>query len=113
MARVAVVIPAYNPGRNLAESVATALAQTVDEIEVVVIDDGSDEALPVLPADRRLRVIRQENQGVSVARNVGVAETTAPIIGFLDADDRWIPDKLERQLCALAERPQAVACYTN
>ena len=113
MTRVAVVIPAFNPGRYLTECVASALAQTVNDIEVIVIDDGSTEALPVLPVDDRLRVIRQENQGVSAARNLGVEETSAPIVAFLDADDRWAREKLERQLAALAERPEAVACYTN
>jgi glycosyltransferase involved in cell wall biosynthesis len=110
---VAIVIPAFNPGSPLIESVDSALQQTLSDIEVVVIDDGSQLKLPILPPDERLRVIRQDNQGVSAARNHGVAQTSAPLVAFLDADDRWLPDKLERQVAALAEHPEAVACYTS
>jgi glycosyltransferase involved in cell wall biosynthesis len=109
----AVVIPAFNPGSLLIESVDSALQQTLSDIEVVVIDDGSESKLPILPTDERLRVIRQDNEGVSAARNHGVAQTSAAFVAFLDADDRWLPEKLERQLAALAKAPEAVACYTN
>jgi glycosyltransferase involved in cell wall biosynthesis len=111
---VAVVIPAFNPGEYLTESVASALTQSMTNIEVVVVDDGSDnDAFPRLPADPRLRNVRQPQQGVSVARNRGVLETSAPLIAFLDADDRWLPTKLERQLVALSGCPEAALCYTG
>ena len=110
---IAVVIPAYNPGRYLFEAVTTALTQTVTNIEVVVVDDGSEDAkFPELPADQRLTVVRQSNSGVSVARNRGAKETSAPLIAFLDADDRWGPTKLERQLAAMADS-ESLLCYTG
>ena len=110
---ISVVIPAYNPGRYLLEAVTSALTQTVTNIEVVVVDDGSEDwRFPVLPPDQRLRVVRQSNDGVSVARNRGVKETSAPLIAFLDADDRWAPTKLERQLGAMAES-ESLLCYTG
>lgn len=110
---VSVVIPAFNAGGYLCESVKSALSQTIREIEVVVVDDGSSEPLPELPDDQRLRVIAQSNQGVSVARNRGFRETSASLIAFLDADDRWRPEKLEKQLAAMAEAPTALLSYTE
>ena len=87
---VAVVIPAHDPGTFLIESVESALAQTAANIEVVVVDDGSDEGrFPELPTDDRLTVVHQSNQGVSAARNRGARNSSAPLIAFLDADDRW------------------------
>jgi glycosyltransferase involved in cell wall biosynthesis len=111
--QVAVVIPAHNPGIYLLESLESVLAQTIAN-ELIIIDDGSDEGqLPDLPADPRVRTIRQENLGVSAARNRGTRETSAPLIAFLDADDRWAPNKLERQVRALAASPESILCYTG
>jgi glycosyltransferase involved in cell wall biosynthesis len=90
----------------------SVLAQAVD-LELVVVDDGSAaELFPRLPDDPRLRVVRQENRGVSAARNRGISETSAPLIAFIDADDRWLPGKLERQLTTFELEASAVACYT-
>lgn len=114
MPQVAVVIPAYNPGKYLVESVHSVLAQTFTSFELVVVDDGSEpDAFPELPEDGRFRIVRQINQGVSVARNRGVEETTAPLVAFLDADDHWLPQKLEWQLSALSDCPEAVVCYSQ
>jgi glycosyltransferase involved in cell wall biosynthesis len=110
-ASVAVVIPAHNPDALLRENVASALAQTV-ACDVVVVDDGSDSrAFPTLPDS--VRVIRQRNCGGAVARNHGVLETSAPLVAFLDADDRRSPDKPAQQLDAVAARPDAVAFHTG
>jgi GT2 family glycosyltransferase len=113
-AKIAVVIPAFNPGAYLAESVGSVLRQTMPDFELVVVDDGSDRSeFPLLEDDQRIRVIRQPNAGVSAARNCGVAETSAPLVAFLDADDRWMPTMLERQLAALTDHPECVLGYSG
>jgi glycosyltransferase involved in cell wall biosynthesis len=113
--RVSVVIPAYNCARYIEAAVQSALAQTHQNLEVVAIDDGSkDETLRVLEsvADARLRVISQPNAGVSVARNNGVAQSSGDYLAFLDADDEWLPQKLEKQLTAM-QSENAQWSYTS
>ena len=106
MTEVAVIIPAYNPGRYLRDTLASIVEQTFDDWEAVVIDDGSDEPLNwVEKVDSRIRRIRQSNLGLSAARNRGITATTAPLLAFLDADDLWLPTKLEMQVRELAARP--------
>lgn len=95
---VSVVIPAYNPGRFIDEAVDSVLSQGVD-LECIVVDDGGSEDLSRL-ADR-VRLIRQPNAGVSVARNVGIEAARSPLVAFLDQDDVWLPGKLSRQLDTL------------
>lgn len=116
MPRVTVIIPAYDASATLVEAVASALAQTVADIEVVVVDDGSAEpAASVLRAlaDARLRVFRTGvNRGVSAARNVAVASARAPVLAQLDADDLWHPDHLEGLLPALGD-PAIGLAYSN
>jgi glycosyltransferase involved in cell wall biosynthesis len=95
------------------EALASVFAQTLSELEVLVVDDGSDdgtsEFLQTL-RDDRLRVHRQSPRGLSAARNAGVAEAAGGLVAFLDADDVWLPEKLERQLETIA-RSEADAVY--
>lgn len=94
---VSVVIPAYNYARYLPDAVHSALAQNWATLEVIVVDDGSTDETPIVLAvirDHRLRVIRQENAGLSSARNTGIREAKHELIAFLDADDRWGVDFL-------------------
>jgi glycosyltransferase involved in cell wall biosynthesis len=98
-----VVIPAYNVETYLAETLDSVLAQTYPHFDVAIVDDGSiDRTLAIgqeyAQRDRRIRVITQPNQGVSVARNRGIQETRGELVAFLDADDRWRPQKLEAHL---------------
>jgi glycosyltransferase involved in cell wall biosynthesis len=106
--RVSAVIPTYNRAGLVGETVASALAQTRPPAEVVVVDDGSsDDTEQRLAAfGDRVRYVRQDNAGVSAARNRGVREATGDLVAFLDADDVWHPRKLERQLAAFAARPE-------
>jgi len=106
--KTSVIIPTYNCGRFIAEAIESALGQTVRPKEIVVVDDGStdDTAETAARFGDRIRYIRQENQGVSTARNRGVAETTGDLIAFLDADDTWEPTKLEKQIAKFAEDPE-------
>lgn len=117
MPLVSVVIPTYDRSAQLAEAVASVLAQTMGDLELVVVDDGSRDdpavALSAAVADPRLRMLRQENLGASAARNRGAAAAVGPWLAFLDSDDTWLPHKLERQLQALTGHPEAPACYTE
>jgi glycosyltransferase involved in cell wall biosynthesis len=99
---VSVVIPSYNYGRFVVEAVKSALAQTYRPIEVIVVDDGStdDTAERLAAYADRIRYIRQENSGLSAARNTGIRAATGEWVALLDADDLWHRQKLEVQLRA-------------
>lgn len=109
---IAVVITAYDQGPLVAEAVASVRAQTVPCTEIVVVDDGSTAAASLAVLDRLsasgVRVLRQENRGVSAARNAGIAATRAPLVAVLDGDDRFAPEFLERVLPLLTD-PEVVA----
>lgn len=99
---VSVVLPVRNPGPFLEEAVASIVAQSERGWEVVVVDDGGDEDVSwVRDVDERIRLISKEPGGVSVARNLGIAATKAPLVAFIDQDDVWKPDKLQHQIAAL------------
>jgi len=111
-----IIIPAYNVAPYVSEAVTSALQQTEERIEVVVVDDGSvDGTAEQLRSidDERLRVVRQAHSGSSAARNTGLAQTTAPYVGFLDADDKWAADKLERHLAVLADNHDLDLTFSN
>jgi glycosyltransferase involved in cell wall biosynthesis len=107
MLQVSVIIPCYNYGRFVGDAVESVLAQTLSPHEVIVVDDGStDETARVLARfGERIRVVYQKNQGVATARNAGVAHATGDLFAFLDADDVWLPAKLEKQVRRFAGEP--------
>ena len=107
MQSVSVVIPAYNPGLFLAEAVESAVTQVPAPLEVLVVDDGSTLPLPI-PGHPLVRVIRQDNAGVSAARNRGIREAQGDLVAFLDADDVWYPGKLAAQVALM--RPEVGLC---
>ena len=95
---ISIVIPLYNKRETVARALRSVLGQTVQDFEVLVVDDGStDRSSDVVTsfADPRVRIIRQTNSGVSVARNRGVFESHADFVAFLDGDDEWLPTFLE------------------
>lgn len=103
MTRVAVIVPAFNYGRFLSDALDSVAAQTLSGWECIVVDDGStddteDVARRYVGRDSRFRYVRQENRGVSAARNTGLRESGAPYVQFLDADDRLAPSALERHV---------------
>ncbi|MBS1811265.1 MAG: glycosyltransferase [Acidobacteria bacterium] len=114
MPEVSVVIPTYNSASYLIEAVESVLAQTYQDFEVLVIDDGStDETEQIMRRYQApVRYIRQQNGGVSVARNRGIAESRGRYVAFLDADDIWLPHKLARQIAALRQQPHDQVCYS-
>lgn len=112
---VSVVIPAYNAAGFVGRAVDSVLAQTHQAREILVINDGSTDDTPrVLEAyGDRIRVIHQRNGGLSNARNRGIREARGDYIAFLDADDRWLPEKLARQVEILSQQPGIGFCSTR
>ncbi len=98
--RMSVVIPCYNTAEYVAEAIESALAQTLNEIEVIVVDDGSTDAFATAVdpfcRDPRVRVVEQGNHGISAARNAAITLASGEYVGLLDADDRWSPSKAAR-----------------
>lgn len=114
MPEISVVIPTYNAARYVGAAVDSVLAQTFTDLEVLVVDDGSeDNTREVLaPYGQPVRYLYQENAGVSAARNLGIAKSRGRYVAFLDADDTWLPGKLELQRSALTCMPGVGACYS-
>jgi glycosyltransferase involved in cell wall biosynthesis len=113
---VSVIIPAYNAGHYIGESVASVLAQDVPDIEVIVVDDAStDDTTRVVSeiGDSRVRLVRSEKVGAGGARNRGLGLARGQFIGFLDADDRWTAGKLKRQIALLDSEPEVGFVFTN
>lgn len=113
MPKVSVIIPTYNCAEYLAAALESVFQQTLKEIEVVVVDDGSTDNTQAIMAPWRSRVvfIVQNHAGVSAARNAGIAASSAPYIAFLDADDSWMPGKLENQVAVLeGDRGAGMVC---
>jgi glycosyltransferase involved in cell wall biosynthesis len=112
---VCTIIPAYNAEAFLHKALDSVLSQTAPVDEIIVVDDGSKDATCAVVESYapRVRLIRQKNQGPAAARNLGVKSSTAAFISFLDADDAWQPQKVEKQLAAFAQTPGAVLCYTG
>jgi glycosyltransferase involved in cell wall biosynthesis len=106
-----VVIPLYNAEQFIQRAIKSVLDQTVQDFEVIVIDDGSIDSSyqKVLDMeDSRIKVIRQENQGVSVARNKGIEQASSSLVAFLDADDEWKPNFLEKMCVLISQFPDCV-----
>jgi len=109
LAEVAVIIPAYNQARYLGQAVESVLAQTFDDWEAVIVDDGSTDETPQVAqcyADRRIRYVRQQNRGLSAARNTGIRQSSAPWLSFLDSDDMFLPQKLSLLLAEAQRKPE-------
>jgi glycosyltransferase involved in cell wall biosynthesis len=113
--RVSVVIPTYNRGAMLAEAIDSVLAQDYQDFELIVVDDGSTDRTPAILESYRehLAVIHQNNQGVSSARNAGIAAASGQLIAFLDSDDLWKPQKLSVQVDFFRSNPEALICQTE
>ncbi|WP_214041353.1 glycosyltransferase family 2 protein [Methanoculleus sp.] len=109
---VSVVIPLYNKGPYITRALNSVLAQTFQDFEVTVVDDGStDDGAAVVRGfdDPRIRLIQQENRGVSAARNQGIEAARAELVAFLDADDEWLPGFLETIMRLRKKFPEAGA----
>jgi glycosyltransferase involved in cell wall biosynthesis len=108
MASVSVIIPVYNGERFLKEAIESAMCQTEPPLEVIVVDDGSTDASPAVAAEAGATCISHgRNEGLSQTRNTGVQRAGGDLIAFLDADDVWLPNKLQLQVAALEASPGA------
>jgi glycosyltransferase involved in cell wall biosynthesis len=115
MPKVSIVIPAYNAMRYLPKTLDSVLQQTFNDFEVLIINDGSSDAIIEWVSkntDTRVQLITQSNQGVSAARNTGIASAQGEYIAFLDADDLWESTHLEKQVSYLDNNPTIGVVYT-
>jgi glycosyltransferase involved in cell wall biosynthesis len=114
--RVSVIIPTYNRAAAVKEAVASVLAQTCRDFELLVVDDGSTDGTPAALArfGGEIRVLRSHRRrGVSAARNAGIAAAQGEWLAFLDSDDLWLPEKLERQMAFMEAHPQLLLSQTE
>lgn len=115
---VSVIVPAYNSAGHIQETIASVLAQTMGDFEVLVVDDASrDDTVPIVRSlvDRDPRVallVQAENRGVALARNRALSMARGRYVAYLDSDDLWVPEKLERQIAFLGEIGEG-ACFTS
>jgi len=115
---VSVVVPTYNRGYCLARTIDSALGQTHPAVEVIVVDDGSqDDTAEVVSSryggDARVRLMRQANAGVAAARNAGMRAARGDYVALLDSDDVWEPWKLELQVACMRARPEVGMTWTE
>jgi len=113
---VSAIIPTFNRAQMAREAIRSVLAQTYRPIECIVVDDGStDNTAAELGKEfnDRIRLIRQQNLGVSAARNSGIRASTGDFISFLDSDDTWLPEKTEKQVGYFLKHPQVLICQTT
>jgi len=114
-AKVSAIIPVYNCERYVGDAVESILAQTFPAHEIIVVDDGSSDATRQA-LDRfgaSIIYVRQKNAGEPAARNTGMRRATGEFIAFLDADDLWLPDKLQAQMDLFAAHPKYSLVYTD
>ena len=113
---VSVIIPAFNRAAVIRRAIDSVLRQSFGDFEIIVVDDGSSDgtAVQACQCDPRLRVLRHEmNRGAAAARNTGIRAALGTVIAFLDSDDEWLPQKLDRQVAALQPAPAKVLMSTT
>ena len=112
---VSIITPTYNRADFIEETVKSVLGQTVEDFEFLIVDDGSDDntkaVLEPYLTDERISYFYQKNQGQSVARNLGLANSRGRFICFLDSDNAWLPDKLKRQISVMQKNPDVDIVY--
>jgi len=106
MKKVSIIIPVYNAEKYIASTLNSALGQTHQDLEILIVDDGSpDRSIEICQQfkDERIRIIRQQNRGGSGARNTGIRHAKGKYLAFLDADDMWLPYKIEKHISHLED----------
>ncbi len=112
---ISVIIPTYNRAEWVKTAIDSVLAQTCAPDELIVVDDGSTDQTPMILTGYGdlIRTIRQDNQGVSAARNCGIRAASGELIALLDSDDYWLPDKLAAQVAFFNDHPDINICQTE
>jgi len=117
MAQVDIIIPAYNAAKYLPAALESVIAQTFDDWKILLIDDGSTDETPEIALSfgarlgTKLHYIRQENKGLPAARNTAIRNSTAEFLAILDADDVWLPWRLEESVKSFDGRPNCGLSY--
>lgn len=111
---ISVIVPCYNAAAFLPATLRSVLAQSGFDLQIIVVDDGSTDGSPELVARDfpGVTLVRQPNAGVAAARNTGLAHARHDWVAFIDADDLWLPGKLQAQCALLASQPEAGMAYT-
>lgn len=113
--KISVIIPTYNRIFFLKRSVNSVLKQTLKPHEIIIVDDGSSDGTSSMIKESypAINLIRQENKGVSAARNIGIRSSSGDWVCFLDSDDEWKKNKLKSQQLAITQNPNYVFCHSN
>ncbi len=109
MTSVSVVMTAWNAAQHIAEAIGSARQQTAPATEIVVVDDGSTDRTAAIAEGLGATVLRRAHEGIGPSRNAGIAASRGEVVAFLDADDLWLPRKLELQVAVLDEDPAVEA----
>ncbi len=115
MPKISIIIPVYNGEKTIQETIQSVLKQTLSDFELIVVNDGSqDSTMEIVEnlTDSRIKVLSYTNAGQATSRNRGFSHSIGEFIAFLDADDLWLPDKLDSQLKALQTNPEAGVAYS-
>lgn len=117
MTRASIIVPAFNVAGTLKETMQALLAQTYGSYEIIIVDDGSCDETPQIAAqfstDPRVSVLRQANRGFAAARNVGISVAQGEFIGFCNAGDLWLPNKLARHVSHLRAHPKVGVSFSG
>jgi glycosyltransferase involved in cell wall biosynthesis len=116
MKKISVIIPVYNVEKYIAATINSVLSQTYESFDVIIIDDGSpDNSIEICQqfTDPRIKIIRQQNRGLAGARNTGIRHAQGDYLAFLDADDIWLPEKLEKHVQHLENLPKVGISFSR
>ncbi|BAZ13311.1 family 2 glycosyl transferase [Calothrix sp. NIES-4071] len=116
MKKFSIIIPVYNAEKYIADTVQSALNQTYKNFEILIIDDASpDRSIEICQqfTDPRIKIIRQQNRGLAGARNTGIRNAQGEYLAFLDADDLWLPEKLEKHVEHLENAPNVGVSFSR
>lgn len=115
--KISIIIPYYNAKKFIIETVESVINQTYKNIEIIIVDDGSNDNVEKILKDyiasKKLTLIKKKNGGPASARNIGIKYASGDLIAFLDADDIWLPEKLEKQISLVNKHKKPIITFTR